>query len=105
MKKNSDFIFRLFLILGDIIAIIASFAFAYIIRTKLDSRPYYFEITSMEFLLPLVFLVPLWIIMLFVMGLYRKDVIFAKSRWGELYRLFVASVVGVMGIITFDFFY
>ena len=38
------------------------------------------------------------------MGLYRKDVIFAKSRWGELYRLFVASVVGIMGIITLDFF-
>ena len=104
MKKNSDFIFRLFLILGDIIAIIASFAFAYMIRTKLDTRPYYFEITSMEFILPLIFLVPLWIIMLFVMGLYRKDVIFAKSRWSELYRLFVASVVGIMGIITLDFF-
>ena len=104
MKKNSDFIFRLFLILGDIIAIIASFAFAYMIRTKLDTRPYYFELTSMEFILPLIFLVPLWIIMLFIMGLYRKDVIFAKSRWGELYRLFVASVVGIMGIITLDFF-
>ena len=105
MKKDSSVVFfRFCLMLGDSLAIIASFLFAYLIRTLFDSRPYYFVSDPFRFTLSVAFMVPAWLVILAVLGLYNKKIFLGRSRWKELSRLFTASVIGIMFIITFDFF-
>ncbi len=105
MKKDSGLIFRLFLMLGDAAAITFSFAFAYYIRTHLDSRPYFFVAEQLDFTLTILALIPVWWIILAVLGLYRNSIILNRHRSPELLRLLIASIVGIMTIITYDFFY
>ena len=105
MKKDSSVVFfRFCLMFGDSLAIIASFLFAYLIRTKIDSRPYYFVSDPLKFTLSIAIMIPAWLIILVILGLYNKKIILARSRWKEVSRLLAASIIGVMFLISFDFF-
>lgn len=104
MKKDPGLIFRLCLMFGDALAIVGAFAFAYFLRTHIDQRPYYFEFQPADFILTAVLFIPIWLIILALFGLYQRNIFANKSRWPEIWRLFVASIVGVMVIITYDFF-
>ena len=92
------------LIIGDIIAIVTSFLYAYLIRTHLDSRPYYFVANPGKFILAIMTLLPIWIFILFALGLYSRKIIMDRSHIPEVWRLAVASIIGVMSIISVDFF-
>ena len=104
MQKDSTLHSRLILILGDLFAIIFAFAFAYYFRTHLDSRPYFFQADLRGFVYEIIFLVPIWILILATLGLYSKKILARHSRSREIWRLFIASLVGMMAIISFDFF-
>ncbi|MCR5572672.1 MAG: sugar transferase [Candidatus Saccharibacteria bacterium] len=102
MRKEPGFAYRIFLILGDALAIVFSFGFSYYFRTHIDSRPYYFTSEIRDFIISQALLLPIWLIILTSLGLYSRRVL---SRRGiEYWRLFLASVLGVMTIITYDFF-
>lgn len=103
MKKDPGLIFRLFLMLGDAFAIVFAFAFAYFLRTHIDNRPYYFTAEPEQLILTVLLLIPVWLILLASLGLYRQS-IFMGSRLAEAARLFIASCLGTMVIITYDFF-
>ena len=105
MKKDSGSIYRLFLMLGDAAAIVLSFAVAYFIRTHLDDRPYHFDPNIWEFTWTALLFVPLWWLILAALGLYRKRIILGRSRSSEFGRIFFASLIGMMTIITYDFFF
>lgn len=49
-------------------------------------------------------MLPIYVIILAAFGLYRKSIFLSRNRWSEIGRLFLASVVGVMAIISYDFF-
>lgn len=102
MKKDHGLVLRLFLILGDIIAIILAFASAYFIRTHLSGRPYFFTPNLTEFVFSALFFIPLWVVILALLGLYQRNVFYSFSK--SVGRLFIASIIGVMGVITLDFF-
>lgn len=104
MKKKSDLFLRISLIIGDAIAIILSFAVAYIIRIHVDPRPYAFEAQLLDFVLAVVLVVPVMIIILAALGLYRKSVIFGRSKSIEWGRLLLAAVLSVAALIVYDFF-
>ena len=104
MKKDFGLIFRICLILGDAAAICLSFLLAYFIRTHLDQRPFYFESAPWQFVASLLLLLPIYIIIMAAFGLYRRTIFLARSRWSEIGHLFLASVIGVMAIISYDFF-
>ena len=104
MKKDFGLIFHVFLILGDACAILLSFLVAYFVRTHLDQRPFYFEAAPWQFVFSILWLLPIYIIILAAFGLYRKTIFLSRNRWSEIGRLFLASIVGVMAIITYDFF-
>lgn len=105
MKRDFGIIFHVFLILGDAVAVLLSFLVAYLVRTHLDQRPFYFTAAPLEFVFSMLFLVPLYLIVLAAFGLYRKSVFMDRNRWSEIGRLFLASVVGMMTIISYDFFF
>lgn len=104
MKKDFGLVFHVFLILGDACAIVLSFLLAYFMRTHLDQRPFYFEVDPLKFVTSLLIILPVYILILSAFGLYRRDVFLNNNHWSEISRLFLASIVGVMAIISYDFF-
>ncbi len=104
MRKKSDFILRLSLIIGDALMLILSFATAYYIRVHVDPRPYVFESQLLDFTNTVVLLVPILLVILAVLGLYRKDVFMGKSRLPECGRLLLAAILSVAALIVYDFF-
>ena len=104
MRKKSDYILRLALIIGDAVMLILSFAAAYAIRVHIDPRPYVFESQLAEFTLATLVLLPILLIILFALGLYKKSVFLGQSRMPEVGRLFLAAVLSVSALIVYDFF-
>ena len=105
MKRDSGLVFHAFLMFGDACAILLSFLVGYLIRTHLDQRPFYFDADPWQFVFSMILMIPIFLVILAAFGLYRKSVILSNSRWQEIGRLFLASVVGMMAIITVDFFF
>lgn len=104
MRKDPGLVFRVALMVGDAFAIVFAFAFAYFIRTHLDPRPYFFSAEPLSFALTIFSLIPFWLLTLSIFKLYQQSIFLNKSRLQEVLRLAGASVVGVMMIITYDFF-
>lgn len=104
MRKKSDFVLRLCLIIGDAVALILSFAAAYYIRVHVDPRPYAFDSQLLDFTTTVVLLVPILLIILAVLGLYRKDVFLGRSRLPERGKLVFAAILSVAALIVYDFF-
>lgn len=104
MRKKSDFILRFCLIVGDALALILSFATAYFIRVHVDPRPYEFEAQLLDFTITIVFLVPIMLVILAALGLYKKSIFLGKSRFPERIRLVLAAVLSVAALIVYDFF-
>ncbi len=102
MKKEPGFIYRIFLVFGDALAIIFSFSFAYYFRTHIDSRPYFFDSELVDFILSNLVLLPVWLIILLCLGVYKNRII--ARPFALAGRLMLASILGVMSIITYDFF-
>lgn len=106
MKKEDFGVgFRIAMTFFDTVAIVLSFLFAYLIRIYIDTRPYYFEAEPYTFTFTIFLLFPVWLIILALFGLYKKDISLGRSRLPEIIRLFFASIIGTMTIITYDFFY
>lgn len=104
MQRKSDYILRLALIIGDAVMLILSFAAAYAIRVHIDPRPYVFESQLLEFVITTLWVLPVLLIILAVLGLYKKSFIMGKSRLSEIGRLFVAAILSVAALIVYDFF-
>ena len=104
MRKKSDFVLRLALIVGDGLALVLSFAMAYFIRVHVDPRPYVFESQLYEFTMTIVWLVPILLVILASMGLYKKSVFLGKSRLPEIWRVFLAAILSVSALIVYDYF-
>lgn len=104
MKKDFGLVFHVFLILGDACAILLSFLVAYFLRTHIDQRPFYFEAAPISFMLSVSVLLPVYIIIIAAFGLYKKSVFLDKHHGTEIARLLLTSLIGVMAIISYDFF-
>ena len=104
MRKKSDFILRLCLIIGDAVALVLSFAVAYFIRVHVDPRPFTFESQLLDFTLTVIWVVPVMLIILAALGLYRKSIFLGKTRLPERGRLALAAILSVAALIVYDFF-
>lgn len=105
MKKYPGIVYMLCLMLGDALAIMASFLFAYFVRINLDSRPFYFEKTAWDILSTALIIVPAWWVILGLLGLYSRRVYNKRSHFPEIIRSFIASVLGTMVLIAYQFFF
>lgn len=104
MRKKSDFVLRLALIVGDGLMLILSYAMAYFIRVHVDPRPYVFESQLFEFTMTIVWLVPILLVILAALGLYKKSVFLGKSRLPEIWRVMLAALLSVGALIVYDYF-
>lgn len=104
MRKKSDYILRFCLILGDALALVGSFAMAYFVRVHVDPRPFMFESQLLDFTTTIVFLVPIMLVVIAAIGLYKKSVFLGQSRLPEIGKLLLAAILSVAALIVYDFF-
>ena len=102
MKRDFLLTSKLLLVLSDIIMVVASFGLAYYYRVHLDSRPYFFQPQTLNFIILAITLIPLWVGVNLLSGLYDRTVFLYRSR--EYGRILIASVVSVMAMISYEFF-
>lgn len=101
MKNNASFVYGLFLIIGDFLALVAAFSTAYIIRVKLDPQPLLRQIPALTYLYAFLAVLPLWILVHAFIGLYRSEIY--EKRFTELGRLLVGSFIGILVVIGYNF--
>lgn len=102
MKNNFTFVYALLLAVGDFLALLAAFSTAYIIlRTRLDTRPFILQIPAETYLYAFITVLPLWILVHGLIGLYRREVY--ENRFVEFGKLVVGSVLGILVVIGYDF--
>ena len=102
MRKRSELIFSVILVPLDFLALLGAFVAAYIIRVKLEGKPVPHPVRSVEFVQAVLILLPLWIIIFALSGLYAQSNL--RGKLGEIGKVIVAVSGGVMLSILLDFF-
>lgn len=102
MQKRSELFFSVILVPLDFLALLGAFVAAYIIRVKIEDKPVAHPIAALDFLNILVILLPLWIVIFALAGLYAQSNL--RGRLTEIGKVFVAVSGGVMLTILLDFF-
>lgn len=101
MKRNPTFVLRTVMLVVDLAAIVVAFAIAYYTRVYIDPRPFYFAPEIWDFLGIILALLPVWILVLFVCGMYKESVYLYR---GKVYgRILIASLLGTMSMIAAAF--
>lgn len=101
MKNNASLIYNVFLIIGDALAVTVAFSVAYVLRVSLDHEPLSANVHAHTYLTILVSLLPFWILIFGLLGLYNVRVY--SNRFSELARLLVGSFIGILFIISFSY--
>lgn len=100
MKSNTSAAYTFMLIVGDIVAILAAFALAYILRVSLSDDPFK-TVYAIDYAKVFGLITPFWIMLFGYLGLYKRDIY--EWRWKEVTRLVIGSFIGIMGVITYNF--
>lgn len=98
--KNTKF-YSLFLILIDALVLLAAFVVAYIVRVQYDPRPLVNEIYAREYITSFLIIVPIWILVFAIMGLYQPSTYNRRLvEWG---KLAVGSFIGILLVIGYEY--
>lgn len=101
MRKRSELFFSVILVPLDFLALLSAFVVAYILRVKVEAKPVAHPIPALEFLQIILILLPAWIIIFALSGLYSQSSL--RGRLDEIGKIFVAVSGGVMFTILLDF--
>lgn len=99
-RQNSKF-YSLILILIDTVVLIAAFVFAYVVRVQLDPRPLLHNIYAYDYLFSFLLLVPFWILIFALLGLYRPSTY--NRRLLEWAKIVVGVFIGILFIIGWQY--
>ena len=103
MKSNSSLLYNCFLIIGDFFSVLLAFAVAYILRVSLDHHKVVNSISSSTYILAFFIVVPIWILIFGLIGLYRSDIV--EKRFTEVGKLFVGSFIGILLVIGYSYIF
>src|SRR5664279_1367775 len=101
MRKRSELFFSVILVPLDFLALLGAFVAAYVIRVKIEDKPVAHPIAALHFLEIALVLVPIWILIFALSGLYAQSSL--RGRLQEVGKVFVAVSGGVMFSILLDF--
>ena len=101
MRKRSELYFSVILVPLDFLALLSAFVLSYILRVKLEGKPVAHPIPAIEFIQVISILLPLWILIFALSGLYAQSNL--RGKLGEIGKVFVAVSSGVMLTILLDF--
>ena len=99
--KKSDLFFAFLLLPVDIAMIIVAFILAYYLRIDLEVVPVFSDIGLREYLKYSIYLLPVWIALMAVGGLYYIQA--SRSLFRELYRIVSASSTAMIILVMLLF--
>lgn len=102
MKNNASVLYGFSLIIFDAITLVAAFVLAYIFRVSLDSTPISQPVEARTFLVILLALLPCWIIIFWLLGLYSRNIY--DKRFSEIARLFIGALIGTLFVVGIAYF-
>lgn len=100
MKSNASLAYNVFLVLGDMLAVLASFTAAFAIRAASPTavaNPMH----AGTYVAILASLLPFWILIFALLGLYNSTIY--DRRFAEAGRLFLGSFIGLLFVIFWDY--
>lgn len=101
MRNNSSLTFALILIFGDFLAIVGAFGLAYIVRFRVFDAVNLAGIGGKTFVYALVSILPLWLLIHAIIGLYSHAVY--EKRFTEISRLLTGAFIGTLLVISANF--
>jgi len=102
MKSNASLVYGLILIVGDFLALVAAFAAAYVLRGHFSNIPVAHPITSSTYIHIFLLLLPFWILLFALLGLYNNSI--QEKRFVELGRLLLGSFIGLLFVTSYAYF-
>ena len=101
MKNNASLVYSVFLVIGDFVALVAAFSVAYVLRVTFDHTPISASIHAHTYLSILVALLPFFLIIFALLGLYNPRV--HNNRFHEFGRLLTGCFIGILGMISYAY--
>lgn len=101
MKNNSSLIYNTCLVVSDVLALILAFISAFFVRSHWIHTAVAHPIHIETYLLIFLCLLPFWIIMFALIGLYNSNIY--ENRFRELGRLLIGSFIGMLFVIFWNF--
>ena len=101
MPHRNSKLYSFILILIDALVLIAAFALAYIARVQYDDRPVVTNIYAFDYLLPFLLIIPFWIFVFAIIGLYRPSTY--NRRLIEWSKIAIGSFIGILLVIGWDY--
>jgi len=101
MKSNSSLLYNCFLIVGDFFSILLAFVVAYVLRVSLDHQRVAHSISGSTYIQAFFILVPIWILIFALIGLYKSDLL--EKRFREIGKLFIGTFIGILLIIGYSY--
>lgn len=102
MKSNGSLAYSFSLLVGDLLALMAAFALAYLIRGPLSNVPVAHPIEASTYLWLFMALAPFWLLIFALLGLYNNSIY--EQRFREAGRLLVGSFVGLLFVSGWAYF-
>ncbi|NTW61786.1 sugar transferase, partial [Candidatus Saccharibacteria bacterium] len=99
-SKNIRF-YSFLLVVIDTIVLLVAFGIAYILRVQYDHRPLLTNIYALDYLKAFSFIVPFWILVFAVLGLYQSSVY--SRRLVEYSKIAIGSFIGILLIIGWQY--
>jgi len=101
MKNNSSLIYNFFLVVGDVLALVLAFVGAYLIRAHVNAAPVAHTVHIKTYLDVFVALLPFWIILFALIGLYNSTIY--EKRFNELGLLLTGSFIGMLFVVFWNY--
>src|SRR5688572_28254432 len=101
MQRRNSRLYSLILILIDAIVLITTFVLAYVARVEYDPRPLLHNIYAYDYLYAFLLIVPLWILIFAIIGLYRPSTY--NRRLIEWSKIAVGAFLGILLVIGWDY--
>lgn len=101
MKNNASLAYSVVLVIGDFLALLAAFAAAYVLRVSISHTPISAHIHASTYISILATLLPFFIIVFALLGLYNLHI--HDRRFREIGRLALGCLIGIMGVISYSY--
>jgi exopolysaccharide biosynthesis polyprenyl glycosylphosphotransferase len=101
MSRRNSKLYSFILILIDALVLITTFILAYVARVRYDPRPLLHNIYAFDYLLAFVLIVPFWILIFAVIGLYLPSTY--NRRLAEWAKIAIGTFLGILLVIGWEY--
>jgi exopolysaccharide biosynthesis polyprenyl glycosylphosphotransferase len=101
LKNNTSSIYNIFLVIGDLVALLLAFGAAYVIRSNFYTAAVAHPIHASTYIGVFLSLLPFWIIIFALIGLYNQSIY--EKRFQEVGLLLIGSFLGLLFVVFWNF--